>query len=530
MASSSSSYDSAGIDASQVSRSRNTIVIAFLLISALYFADALLRASLKTFWYDELITVYLCRLPSFAATWSAVIHGCDFNPPLFYLLTRAGQHLFGEGLIASRLPAILGFWIFCICIFVFVHRRLGALYGAIAALFPVFTLTHNYAYEARPHGSVLGWFGLMLVCWQRAREGRNFSLWTLALWLSTLGALLTHVYAVYILIPFLTVEFFSIARGWRLHVGSVIALLLAPACVARLYLRMMHAFRSSQAPSGLHIHLYEVVQHYLVAAMGPALALLLVFLLLLAIERRHAGADDSAQTAGHLLREELWLAGLLGALIVFGVIGAKLSHGPFFSRYFLAATAGYAILLAQAAASGSRRPTAAKGLLTAMLFLLTADTAIAAYCRWHPADLDQIEPASGIIFPTSPSQPLQRNTALLRNYDTKDILVTDDHTYLYLLYYAPQAIRDRLYLGFPDPKSASLMDYRIERDWGHIAGLRPTSFPDFFANHRDFYVYNPLNAEYGPVCHDCLQQFLDAGYTLRSVDHDLDNALEYFSK
>lgn len=531
MASPSSSYDNAGIDASQGSRSRNTIVIAFLLISALYFADALLRASLKTFWYDELVTVYLCRLPSFAATWSAVVHGCDFNPPFFYLLTRAGQHLFGEGLIASRLPAILGFWIFCICIFVFVHRRLGALYGAIAALFPVFTLAHNYAYEARPHGSVLGWFGLMLVCWQRAREGRNFSPWTLALWLCSLGALLTHVYSVYILIPFLTVEFLSIAtRGWRLHAGSVVALLLAPACVTPLYLRMMQAFRSSNAPSGLHIHLYEVVQHYLVATLGPALALLLAFLLLLAIERRHANAARPAQTVGRLLPEELWLAGILGALIVFGVIGAKLSHGPFFSRYFLAGTAGYAILLAQAAASGSRRALAAKGLLAAMLFLLMADAAIASYCRWHPADLDQIEPASGIIFPTSPKQPLQRNAALLRNHDTKDILVTEDHTYFYLVYYAPQAIRDRLYLGFPDPNSASLMNYRQERDWGHFSGLRPISFPDFFATHRDFYVYTPLDAEYGPVCHDCLQQFLDAGYTLRSVDRDTDNVLEHFSK
>jgi hypothetical protein len=207
-----------------------------------------------------------------------------------------------------------------------------------------------------------------------------------------------------------------------------------------------------------------------------------------------------------------------------------LSHGPFFSRYFLAGIAGYAILLAQAAASHGRRAFAAKGLLTAMLFLLMADTAIAAYCRWRPADLDQVEPASGIIFPTSPNQPLQRDTALLRNHDTKDILVTDDHTYFYLLYYAPQAIRDRLYLGFPDPKSPSLVNYQNERDWGHIPGLHPTSFPAFFASRREFYLYSPLDIHYGPVCHDCLQESLDAGYTLRSVDRDTDNLLERLSK
>ena len=60
---------------SQKAASRNIIGIAFLLISALYFADTLLRASLKTFWFDEIITVLLCRLPSFGATWTAVLHG-----------------------------------------------------------------------------------------------------------------------------------------------------------------------------------------------------------------------------------------------------------------------------------------------------------------------------------------------------------------------------------------------------------------------------------------------------------------------
>src|SRR4051794_18078178 len=90
---------------------RRGIAIVFLLISALYFVDTFLRATLKTFWYDELFTVYLCRLPTFHATWAAVLNGTDLNPPLFYLMTRWAQHWSGEGLIATRLPAIIGFWI-----------------------------------------------------------------------------------------------------------------------------------------------------------------------------------------------------------------------------------------------------------------------------------------------------------------------------------------------------------------------------------------------------------------------------------
>ena len=78
------------------------IVIAFLLISALYFADIFLRASLKTFWYDELFTVYLCRLPSFHATWAAVIAGTDLNPPLFYLLLHFWMLMVGNSEAATH--------------------------------------------------------------------------------------------------------------------------------------------------------------------------------------------------------------------------------------------------------------------------------------------------------------------------------------------------------------------------------------------------------------------------------------------
>ena len=118
-------------------------------VSTVYFADLFLRASQKCFWFDELFTMYLCRLPNFKSTWTAVTHGADFNPPVFYLLTRGAQRLFGEGLIASRLPALLGVWLFGVCLFVFVARRAGVVSGSIAGLFPFFTLVQFYAYEAQ---------------------------------------------------------------------------------------------------------------------------------------------------------------------------------------------------------------------------------------------------------------------------------------------------------------------------------------------------------------------------------------------
>src|SRR6185437_1032614 len=80
--------------------------VVFAFVSLVYFADIFLRAGQKYFWFDELYTAYLCRLPNFQSTWTAVIHGVDFNPPLFYLVTRGAERLFGEGLLTTRLPEI----------------------------------------------------------------------------------------------------------------------------------------------------------------------------------------------------------------------------------------------------------------------------------------------------------------------------------------------------------------------------------------------------------------------------------------
>jgi hypothetical protein len=530
MAYPSSTSSSAVIDESQRSRSRNMIGIAFLVISALYFADTLLRASLKTFWYDELITVLLCRLPSFSSTWSAVLQGADFNPPLFYLLSRLSQHLFGEGLIACRLPAIVGFWLFALCLFFFVRRRLGTLGGLVAAMFPIFTLAHTYAYEARAHGAILGWAGLMLLTWQRAREGRAFSAWTIAFALSWLAALLTHVYAIYLLVPFLIVEGLALTRRWRLHTGILAALLLVPACIAPLYLHMSRTYRANTSVGGLHIHPYEVIQQYLVAIASPALAILLFAFLALSIDRMRPQDGSATGESPHLLPAEWWLAVGFACLPIIGAIGVKLSHGPFFNRYFLASTSGYAILLAQAVSSRTRGALAAKALVAAMLFLLVGDTGIAAYCKWHHADLDQVEPASHFAFPPNPKQPLSRDHALLNNHDAQPILVPNDHTYLYLYYYGSPALRARLYLGLPRTSDFPVSAYQREAQLLQTPDMRTVGIDDFAAAHPDFFVYSALDAKQNGTCFDCLQIFLDRGYSLRSVDRDADNLIEHFTR
>jgi hypothetical protein len=496
----------------------------FVLISALYFADTMLRASLKAFWFDELLTVYLSRLPSFHATWTTAEQGVDFNPPLFFLISRGAHHLFGEGLIATRLPAMLGFWLFGLCLYRFASRSLGRVGGLIAALVPIFTLAGNYAYEARAYGIVLAWCGLMLVFWQESREPSlahrwPARAWTLVFGLSYLCALLTHVYALYLAAPFLLVEAVALLRRRRVSWLTCLALFGAIAMVAPLYLRMIAAFRSMLGGNGgLPLH------NFILAIYGPSLLLMLTAIALSASARKRF-PEEQARERLALSRDESILALTLFLLPIIGGVGVQLSHGLYFDRYFLACTGGFALLFAQSLAL-SRRACMPR-VLGAMLLLLLADLGLAVRAS-RGADLFQIEPASHFRFGASPERPLERDAALRLDQSQLDVLVAEDHNFLYLFYYAPEQVRRRLVFAAPDQRDFFLASYRILQHSANL-NLRTATYTEFFATHSEFLLYAPVTGIFSG-CPDCLQPILDAGYTLRSVQRDADSLLEHFSK
>src|ERR1035437_2017591 len=175
---------------------RRKYVVLFL-FSALYLLATCFRASRKLFWFDELFTLRVSRLPDMASVWNALKQGADLNPLLFYGFTRFSESLFGEGHIATRLPEILGCLVFCLCLFRFVSSRTSVLAGLVSMLFPLDTTAYFYAYEARPHGILLGCSGLALVCWQAAiRSRRRKYWWAMGLFAALLCAILNHTYAI----------------------------------------------------------------------------------------------------------------------------------------------------------------------------------------------------------------------------------------------------------------------------------------------------------------------------------------------
>jgi hypothetical protein len=496
-------------------------VAGISLVSVIYFADMVLRAGHKCFWFDELFTVYLCRLPSFTGTWSAVMHGVDFNPPLFYLLTRGAQRLFGEGLIATRLPAMVGVWDFCICLFFFVARRAGMIPGFIAGVFPFFTLAQYYAYEARAHGILLGWCGLALVCWQRNAEGRAKYLWLGGFGLSILGALLTHVYAVYLLVPFAVVEIYNLIDRRRPNWGliAVMLLVLGPVTLA-VYLPLFRAYHATM-PSNFFLVSHDVFQRFLGNVIGPATIIFVLSILLFAL----AGArrDRPTHTTAILPRREILLAAGFICIPIVGVIGCKVSHGPFLDRYFLSSIAGYAIILGFAHSPRQVSSWTARALAGSMFFLMVADLGTTVY--FSMADrLLLAEPSTGLALSTNPAHPMRMYEALSLDDSGLDVLVLPSLEYIHFFRYAPPSIVSRLYFAAP-PNNTNFGGYERLKKWTHT-DLKTTTFDSFLATHSRFLVYESAKG----ADTEAVEAFARDGYKIRSARSDIGGTLYEYAK
>lgn len=211
---------------------RTTWLLAALLL--LYIAATVPLACLKFMWLDELFTYSIAGLPNANRIWLALAsRGVAPMPPTFYFVTRFTQNLLGPSHFAIRLPELAGFWMASWCLFHYVRRRTGALYGLVGVMALWITGAYRYAYEARPYGLVLGFCGLALVCWQAAPERVHRRRALLGLFGALAGAVFSHYGGVMLLFPLGLGELVrSISRRkvdwpvWLSFCGALVPLLL----------------------------------------------------------------------------------------------------------------------------------------------------------------------------------------------------------------------------------------------------------------------------------------------------------------
>jgi Dolichyl-phosphate-mannose-protein mannosyltransferase len=160
-----------------------------------------MRAWYRPMWQDELYTWNIARLPGARAIWDVLHAGADQNLPLSHLSVRVSHSLFGPGELATRLPALTGFWIMLLCLYVFLRRRLPLPYALVGTLFPMLTFAWQYAFEARAYGILLGCAAAALLAWQTAAEDRMRPVALALLALALAVALGSHYGALQLAIP-----------------------------------------------------------------------------------------------------------------------------------------------------------------------------------------------------------------------------------------------------------------------------------------------------------------------------------------
>lgn len=442
-----------------------------LLITALYFCAAAFHALSKPLWYDEIITVIAASRSSAAEVWRAA-QATDANPPFPHLLTYFAMRLFGHNDIAARVPAMVGVWTFCLCLYRFTRRRVGIFYALAALLLPLATEAYTYSVEARAYGLELGFTGLAMAAWQACEARRKTGAALLAL--SLAGALLCHYYALVLWMPIAGGELFRTRQTgdfrWPVWAAMVIGtspLAASISTVSHVVSNFVHTWATPYPAQAV-----EFWESGLARLIVP-LVFFVTLSALLAIKR--SGADDEPAEAPKLAAHELIACVLFIAAPALAVAGALFVTHSLALRYLLPCLTGFLLLapmLLAHLANGRALPGFA-------MFLSTAA------CPVYLA----------IENPPAPN-PFYAEPVLQQALQSGPVVVPDGQLFLRMWYYAPENLKRRLLFLSDDAAAIHYMGFetidsglRAIKPWCSVQVL---SYAQFAWPGRELSVYQTV--------------------------------------
>jgi hypothetical protein len=437
--------------------------------TTIYAINAAARAAARPFWYDEIITLIAANQRGWSAALKAA-QATDVNPPLPHMATHLAIRWFGLSEITARVPAMVGFWVFCLCMYWFVARRKGALIGLTALLLPIVTEALTYAVEARAYGLELGFCGVALVAWQAAAEGRRRSVALVVMAVAIASMLMCHYYGALVFLPLAGGELARARRKRRVDWGVGAGLAAGAAPLAWRMVAIMGAvkdFEHGWAPAYLRqgLEYWETT----LSAGAPWLALLVG---IVALSRVRGTPQDT----GADVPEHEWVAAALFlAIPLIEVIAALMVTHAFTPRYALIGVTGVCLLVPMLAAEfgGARSPAAVAmaGVLVWGALITLAD---------HP----------------DPANPFMQDEVLGRALEHGEVVVGDGQLFLQMWQYAPDRLKPRLVFLADDAAAVRYMGFntidgglRLLKPW---APVKVVEYADFVRGSREFMLYRNL--------------------------------------
>ena len=412
-----------------------TVMAAF---TFLLLACGSLLGATKLFWYDEFLTYYPARM-SVPDLLSFYRDALDTQTPTQALAMKAAMSLFGATHWAARVPSILAFALSCVCLYLFVERRLPRTYALAAMLFPAATITIYFATEARPYAFLLGFSTLAMLAWQRASEENRHWGWVALLGFSLAACVVSHYYAVLLWIPLGLAE---LAR-WRERGRPDVALWLV--CLAALspiliFLPTIRTVSHTYGGAILSSRLSSTRFQYTILLVRNLIPFpLLMAVILLCLLARWA--TPAGKSIGNFRLSEWVLLIAVAALVVFE-IPLAIALGQYGERYVVETVAGVGIVLVAVLhwlARGDKRFGAALTLLFLGYFLLK--TASGAKANW----------AESGGMPLRAAQPF-RNFRWMAELERTSLpfVTTPGELFMQLQFYAPPELQPRIIYPFSD--------------------------------------------------------------------------------
>jgi hypothetical protein len=452
-----------------------------ILLSVLFFGLTGAAAAKRLFWYDELFTLELAKLPGAVSIWDELAVGRDTQPPLIYWVTHAMMRLGGDEPWILRVPGMVGFWVMLVAMYLFLRRWCPPLFALAAVLIPIATSAYtNHALEARPYGMLLGLAGLALLCWQSAARSQR-RLWSLfGLALSLAGALLTHYYGVLLWIPLVLGECVRVAERRRIDLPMVLALGLPTLTLVVLWplISSIRGFSGGFAGRPTWDRVVDFYQVLLDLRFLPVLAILGFLVIWPRLLRSENAAPPNTEGPAAPPLSELTAVVALALLPLFAVALARTVTNAYHHRYAVPAIVGVTILLVFAVYRHAR----GSAVVGCWLLLVTTGWVAVREHRFFD-ELDRKSAAQASLLAR-----LQERSA-----DNLPIAVLNATDFLPLVHYAPPELAQRLVYVHSQELSMRILGYStnemaLER-LQLISRLRMAQYADFVRSQRRFYLF-----------------------------------------
>ena len=474
-------------------RRSTAILLLILLVAGLC---STFQAVAKPFWYDEICTVIICKLPNASEISKALDHAADTNPPAYYLIARLARQVIPDDHLGYRLPSLLGLLGTVICVYGFLSRRGNRLAALAGATFLLCTSLASYAFEARPYAPMVACIAAAILAWQRIDDAK---LYAFVLAAALAAAVSLHYYALLVWPAFVLAE----ASVWlftrRLRIASWGAL-CAGATPLLFFAHLLMALRRYYGKGfWAQPRIYQVFStqdslYNFGKAWGATFAIGATLALagILIWEHRWRSGSDSPASRNVANRALPIEEGVLTLVLLWvplvAVVAAKIGHGAMAARYTFPTVLGGALAVGYLT---GKVPVAVRLLALILLLINYGFSSVYQVADRLKAASSLRNVIAGLLLDQrrAAAREVKEILAQCHNCDLP-VVVSSGYQYLPMVYYTPVDLRFRLY-AITDPQASLVFNASDSVDLALLvlrqySSLQVEGYRDFAGKHRDF--------------------------------------------